>query len=55
VTVGRGRGDIGHQDVEVALEGDEEQVQLGTGLGLRPGQAQRGLSLVHGAVHLDPG
>ena len=35
--VGRGRGHLGHEDPEIALEGDQEDVEFPTG-GLGPGQ-----------------
>src|SRR4051812_7144557 len=43
-------GQLGHQDPEVALEVDEQRVELGTALGVGAGDAEGGLGLVDSPV-----
>ena len=49
------RRDLGHEHVELPFEPGQQDVELGAGLGLGPGQAHGGLGLVHRAGHLHHG
>ena len=52
--MGRQRRHLGHQHVEVRLDGDESVVELRAVDRLGPGDAEGGLRLVDHPVQLDP-
>src|SRR5690606_26252766 len=55
VAVLLGGGDLGHEHPQVALQADEDLVELAAAGHLGPGHAERGLGLVDGADRVEAG